>query len=207
MPLKDIKVYLEQRTPNMFLALLEEKEKEVQREIKQLMRTQDYIHTMRLSTMEALSSDPLRVELRHMPAARLLTSCNVDYMETHTFRDFTKEYVNFFNRNALSQVNRVGSMIRIQDLYEEEYANFTCLYVKTKKRSGQNVFLRQAGNYLITYHHGAYDQIAYSYKRLLQHAFAQHIQLKEFAYEEYLLADIAEKDETNYITMIMVETR
>lgn len=206
MPLKEIKVYLEQRNPMMFLTLLKEKEGEVQKEIKQLLKTQEYIQAMQRSTIEALASDPNEVKCVHLKEERLLLSCDIDCMESHTFRDYTKEYVNFFNRNALSQANRVGSMIKIQNLYEEEYANFTCLYVKAKKGSGRNIYLRKEGDYLITYHHGAYDQIAHSYERLLTYAQRHEIQLKEFAYEEYLLADIAEKDENNYITVIMMET-
>lgn len=206
MPLKDIKVYLETRSPELFLILLKEKEQAVQQEIKKLLRTQEYIHTMRLSTIEALSSNPEQVEIRHMKEERLLTSRDCTSLEKLTFRDFTKEYVNFYNDNALAQVNRVGSMIRMQDLYEEEYANFACLYVKTKKRNGRNVYVRKEGEYLITYHHGPYDKIESAYERLFQYANDHEINVKGFAFEEYILADIAQKDEQQYVTMIMMET-
>lgn len=205
MPLKEIKVYLETRNPQLFLTLLKEKEQEIQKEIKHLTKTQEYIHSMRLSTIEALASHPLQVERRIIDEERLMISCNIEQLPHHTFRDFTKEYVNFYNENALSQVNRVGSMIRIHDIYEEEYANFACLYVKTKKRGGKNILIRKKGEYLITYHHGAYDKIAVSYRHLLEYAIKHQITLKGYAYEEYLLADIAEKQESKYITMIMAE--
>lgn len=205
MPLKDIKVYLQTRSPELFLVLLKEKEQEVQREIKNLLRTQEYIQSMRQSTIEALSSSPEYVEVKHLKEERLLISRDVTSLENTTFRDFTKEYVNFYNHHSLSQVNRVGSMIKMKDLYEEEYANFACLYIRTKKRSGRNIYVRKEQDYLVTYHHGPYENINIAYDRLFQYALDHHISLKGFAFEEYILSDIALKDVSQYVTMIIME--
>lgn len=206
MSLKDIKVYLEQRTPELFLQLLKQKEKDISKEIRKLSKMQEYIQSMYTSTQEAIIADYHAVEVRHIDSEKLLCSRNVNSTEDNSFKDFTKEYVNFYNENALSQEERVGSMIRVDAILEDNYADFACLYTRTSKRSSHiNVMIRNEGNYLVTYHHGRYDQIGHAYQRILNYAEEHQIALGQFAYEEYIIADIAQKDFDEYVTMILME--
>lgn len=206
MSLKDIKVYLEQRTPELFLQLLKQKEKDINKEIRKLSKMQEHIQSMYTATNEAILADYDKVEIRHIKEEKLLCSRNVYITEDNSFKDFTKEYVNFYNENALAQEERVGSMIRIDAIMEENYADFACLYTKTSKRMRHsNVILRKEGDYLFTYHHGRYDKIGEAYTRMLDFAEEHHLQLGKFAYEEYIIADIAQKDFDEYVTMILME--
>lgn len=207
MSLKDIKVYLQQRSPELFLQLLKQKEEDISKEMKKLNKMQDYIQSMYTSTQEAILADYNKVELRLIHSEKLLCSRNINITEDNSFKDFTKEYVNFYNENALSQEERVGSMIRIDAILDDNYADFACLYTKTNKRlSHANVMLREEGEYVFTYHHGRYDTIGHAYKRLLDYAKEHNIQLGKFAYEEYIIADIAQKDFDEYVTLILMET-
>ena len=207
MSLKDIKIYLEQRDPVLFLSLLKEKEKDVSKEIHKLEKMQEYIRNMRLSISEALTSDYEKVELRHMKRCFLLCSRDPASIDQRSFKDFTKEYVNFYNENTLAQEERVGSMMRLEDIKQNNLANFACLYSQTKKRNAPKVFERKEGNYLISYHHGSYEIIGRTYARMLQYAQTHNIPLGTFAYEEYVIADIAQKNTQEYVTMLLMETK
>lgn len=206
MSLKDIKIYLEQRDPSLFLSLLKEKEKDVSREIRKLEKMQEYIHNMRLSITDALTCDFEKVELRHLKRCRLLCSRNVAIDDQSSFKDFTREYVNFYNEHTLAQEERVGSMMRVEDIEQDNLANFACLYIQTKQRNLKNVFERKEGDYLVAYHHGSYEFIGQTYDRMLAYAKEHHIHLGTFAYEEYIIADIAQKDINEYVTMLLMET-
>ena len=58
MPLKDIKVYLEQRSPGLFLQLLEDKFDEVDREIEKLLALKRMMVYMKESTCLLYPSVP-----------------------------------------------------------------------------------------------------------------------------------------------------
>lgn len=206
MSLKDIKVYLQQRDPQRFMNLLEEKQQDIQKEILKLNTVQEYIQSMHKSIGQALDSDYEQVSLCHLKREKLLCSRDVLHSQGESFKDFTKEYVNFYNENALTPGESAGSMICVDDLYHNDFANFSCLYIKSKHRGKKNIHVREAGVYLMCYHRGRYDQISHAYKRILSYAAKHQIQLGSYAYEEYIISDIAQKDYDQYVTLILVET-
>lgn len=207
MSLKDIKIYLEQRDPHRFLELLEDKQQDILKELEKLNNVQDYIRSMHHAISQALEDDYEQVSFVHLKQERLLCSRDVSQSKGESFKDFNKEYVNFYNKNSLSQKESAGSMIRVEDLYHHEFSNFTCLYIKNKQKNTGHLHVREAGNYLMCYHRGPYDQISQAYKRVLLYASKHHIPLGNYAYEEYIISDIAQKDIHQYVTLILVETK
>lgn len=207
MSLKDIKVYLEQREPQRFLQLLKEKEYDLQKEIKKLERTRAYIQTMHRGIEDALQADKTGIQLLQLPKEYLLCSRNPCLPLGNSFKDYTKEYVNFYHTNQFAQVENIGTMLQINQLKEDEFADFASLYTKSKSRRGDSIYIRKAGTFLSTYHYGSYEKIQHSYHRLLDYAQENNIELGDFAFEEYVINDIAQKDSEEYVTLILMETK
>ena len=52
---------------------------------------------------------------------------------------------------------------------------------------------------------GSYDTIQNTYERMLAYAEQCNLIIGPYAYEEYLIADIAQKDHTRYVTYIRMD--
>lgn len=206
MSLEDIKVYLVKRTPEMLIHLLDEQEHLLNNKIKKLKSAKDFIKTVRDCTSQALQLDTMSVHLKYMEEEVLLCSDSThDRLGKH-FSSYMDEYVGFYN-HYLETEDRVGTIISIDHIKNGEYEKFQYLFTRTKKKNIKNKKVKKAGYYLVTYFKGTYKDFYLGYQRLLQYANDNNIELGEMAYEEYLLSDIAEKNEENYITMMYLETK
>ncbi len=207
MSLQDIKIYLEQRTPQMLIDLLNDKEKELDDQIKKLKHAKEFIKAIRSTTSKALKADVNDVSLEYMEEEILLCSDDVENATSKHFATYMEEYVNFYNNNYLATEDRVGAILSIANIKNKDYTNFQYLFTRTRKRNLKNIKIRKAGYYIVAYHKGPYDLAYNAYQRALEYAQKHEIPLGEMAYEEYILSDIAERHTENYITMIYLETK
>ena len=77
--------------------------------------------------------------------------------------------------------------------------------MKIEKDIRQNTHIRGEGSYLCAWHKGPYDTIQSTYERMLAYAEQCNLIIGPYAYEEYLIADIAQKDHTKYVTYIRMD--
>lgn len=207
MSLQDIKIYLEKRTPDMLIDLLNDKEKELDEQIKKLKHAKEFIKAIRSTTSKALQADINEVSLEYMEEETLLCSDDVENATSKHFATYMEEYLDFYNNNFLATEDRVGAIVSISNIKNKDYTNFQYLFTRTRKRHLKNIRIRKAGYYIVAYHKGSYDQVYNAYQRALEYAQKHQITLGEMAYEEYILSDIAERCIENYITMIYLETK
>lgn len=206
MALADIKIYLEKRSPELLLSLLDEKELEIQKEIKRLKYTREFINSVRATTIDAIHADYEHITLVTLPEETLLCSENIEGVSGKSFASYMEEYVNFYKDNYLAYEDRVGTMISTANIKQQHYTNFQYLFTRTRHKKGDNIRVRQAGQYLLAYYRGTYENIQTAYNRILNYAQEHQIALGEYAYEEYVVSDFSQWDENQYITMLYIET-
>ena len=204
MSLRDIGVYLDQRTPERFLALLREKDRELAREIRRLEDTRRTLDRISARVSEVIGGEK-GVHLERLPAARLLLSEDLEDSTDRSFASYMQQYIAFSKEMHPSMQEFVGSMLTVGNIRREEYWNYSYLYMFTDRKSART-HLRPEGLYLCASHTGAYEGFPDTYRALLRFADEQEIPLGKYAYEEYVVADIAEKDSSRYITRLLLET-
>jgi effector-binding domain-containing protein len=74
-----------------------------------------------------------------------------------------------------------------------------------EKHPASAFYSKPKGLYVVAYHKGSYKNISETYERILQFMESENLNLKSFAYEEYILDEVAVKGYENYLTQIMVE--
>jgi len=99
----------------------------------------------------------------------------------------------------------VGTMVRIENIRKQDNFNFSYLYQIVAEYDHQQLKKRAKGNYLCGWHKGSYQYIQQTYDKMLAYADNKGYVLGEFAYEEYLIADIAQREEDGYVTKILLE--
>lgn len=207
MSLQDIQVYLEKRTPQVLLKLLEEKEKDISKEMKKLKNTKELIHSIKNTTTSTLEADTQKITLQHLPAEWILCSDDVKQARNKDFATYRDEYITFYKNNYLTNQDLVGAILSIDSLKINDFMSFQYLFTRTKNHSLKNSRLKQAGDYLTGYHVGTYETLYQTYQRMLEYAKSHGINLGQFSYEEYVISDMAEKQESKYITIVYMETK
>lgn len=205
MSLADIKVYLKNRSPSLLLTLLEQKNKDISKEIQKLQQTKEFINSIYETTSLAMTVNTTEISLQYFPEEWILCSEDTNSSTEKHFNNYREEFLNFYKNSYLSIEDPVGSIIAIDSIKNNDFDNFQSLYTKTKKRKGKNVRLLKAGEYLVGYHQGYHDEMKVTLQRMLIYAKEHQITLGPFAYEEYIIADIAAVEEKNYITKIHMD--
>lgn len=207
MPLKDIKIYLSQRTPQLFLHMLEDKFHEVDKEIERLLALKRMMSSMKDSTLYAVTHEQEGIRIKTYPHQVLLCSDNLENATEKSFANFMQEYIQFCTKHNILVQESVGIMLRTDVLHKGEYTNISFLYMKTDRKIKKNIKVRPSGSYLCAWHKGIYDSIHQTYESMLAYAKTHSIALGEFAYEEYPIAEIAQKNNQHYVTYIMIEIK
>lgn len=205
MSLNDIKIYLEKRNPRLFLELMDQKYEDAQREIRKLESIKEMIRRLKEETNQALASSR-EVELVELPGERLLLSENLEGKTSDSFALFMEAYIRFSGGEPSNIPEFVGNIITIDNIKKGEYLNYSYLCTAAKKKTGKNGE-RRKGIYLCAYHRGMYEDMYRTYEKMLEYAEEHGIGLGTYAYEDYLVADIAQKEPEGYITRILMETR
>lgn len=207
MPLKAIKTYLDERTPEKYLALLNQKIAEVDQSIEKLNQIREHLNTAIRHTTKALHTEHAKIILQEQESEYLLISSPLTSKTHKEFSNFMLEYINFCKDHALSNHDSFGSLLKVQDVADGNPNCYTTLYAKTHDATVPSVIEKPSGLYAVTYHQGSYGKISQTYTKILD--FVQKYQLKigNYFYEEYLIDDLATKDENNFMTQIMVQVK
>ncbi len=203
MSLNDIKIYLEKRNPELFLELMDRKYEDAQREIRKLEATKEMIRRLKEETNLALASSN-EIQLVEMPGEYLLLSENLEGKTSDSFALFMEAYIRFSGGDPSNIPEFVGNIITIDNIRKGNYLNYSYLCTPVKKKKGKNGE-RRKGTYLSAYHRGVYKNMYQTYRNMLDYAEEHQIRLGTYAYEDYMVADIAQKDPEGYITRVLME--
>lgn len=205
MSLADIRVYLERRTPELFLDLLARKDRELQEDIRRLKSIRSTVGNMRAMVGGILTEEP-GVHLQRLAETPILLSENLENTTDRSFADFMRQYIRFSRQHHVSMQEFVGNIITVDNLSRGDYVNFSYLFTYADRKAPPGD-VRKCGIYLCALHRGEYEQIPNTYQKMLAWAEERKIPLGEYAYEEYVVADIAQKEAAGYVTRLLVETQ
>lgn len=207
MPLKDIKTYLDTRTPETYLQLLEEKLSEVDTAIANLTKIKNRLTTATHYTTLALSTEHAKTVLVEQEEEYLIVSSNLSSATHKEFSTYMLEYIQFFDKYALTTYDSLGTLIKFEDIANGLQDCFTSLYAKTQDTTIPSVIVKPKGLYAITYHHGSFDTMYETYKKILEFIQRHHLEVGEFFYEDYLIDDITSCNPDDFVARIMIEVK
>lgn len=206
MPLKEIKKYMDERTPEKLADLLEQKSNEVSKEIKRLKNTKKEIASLKELTEHALSVKYNVIEPAYHKSMKALCSTFMVGGNDNSYPDFLTELVAFRNNSNSSMIDFLGTSLTIDNIRDKKFDSFSYLYTITNNSDKKNnTLVREEGWYLQVYYKGSYRKIGEMYGDILQYAEEHQIKLGKHAYEEYLIFEIGTKDIDDYVTLILVE--
>lgn len=206
MPLKEIKEFMDKRNPNALISLLDQKSKEVVEELVRLEQIKHEIDALKYLTEEALNLEYNKIELAYHKEVYALRSSLMDRGIDNSYPDFISSIIAFRESSNASMIDFLGAVLAIDNILEKRFNSFSYLYTKGENiHDKDTTLIREEGWSLQVYYKGSYQNISEMYTKIIEYAAKHQIKLGKYAYEEYLIFEIGEKNRDDYVTLILVE--
>lgn len=203
--LSDILSYLENRTPELCLDLLEQESHRIKQKIKTLEKTLVQIEQKKTSTERGLRATlDNTVKFVTLEALHLFTW---DFSKTKE-EDFMLELIRMVNwcyEHGYYTGYAMGSILSIQNLESQNFAKIQYMFtIIDTPTNHENYRYRPAGLYAVYYHKGNYASIPTVYEKLLADITASGYQICGDSYETGLHDFFTVRDENEYLVEISI---
>lgn len=206
MPLKEIKHYLDNKTPEALIELFENKITQVNREIENLKRIRKFMKTKIEITKKACIIDYSKITLEVLNEEHLVLSRSIENLSYKDYLKAVSEHMDYCNFHQLTAGYSISVMINRDNIFKGVSDNYSYIYTKLDSNIKiKPTFTRPKGLYAVAYHLGSYTTIDRTYKKIIEYLSEANLKIGKYAYEEYVLDETTMKGFDNYVTQILVE--
>lgn len=202
MPLKEIKAYLDLRSPLELKSILSQRLKDIDEHIQSLIESKQFInHSLKLVDL-ALKNPPNKVILKYLESENLILS--QEYKEPLKGQHL-KHFVDFTSKQNIHDTNYVGSMIKRSSIEDDESEESSYLFVSALgTQHKRDLFEKKSGQYLCYYHHGELNDKYIGYKCLIEYAKTHNFHMDDYFYEKLLINETAVKLEKDFVLELSI---
>ena len=201
MSIEEIETYRKNPTPADFLKIVNEKEKEIDKQIQKLkdIKTVMQRKKEKIVFCETLQEQEIRIE--ECKSERLLV-----YPYDFSEGDISQIFSHLKDIWGIEQIRMgMGSFISLDNVYKMNFDKYEGIYtIALNKKSVPNSLIKPQGKYLCGYQKGKWDKLPTLYQKMLDYATKNNLQLTGYAYEVGM-NDFVISNEADYITKIMIK--
>jgi DNA-binding transcriptional MerR regulator/effector-binding domain-containing protein len=207
-PLKEIKTYIDERTPEQFIELSKLKIAEIDKEIEKLNTIKHFLKESIVFTNKGLNADCDNILLEQQQEEYIIRSPLLNKENVEDDIKFWVEFGNFAETAESKNTSFTGTMLSKQDIMQHKYDTCSYFFTKTsKKQSNASIVVKPKGLYAVAYYKGDYEHLDEGYERVIKFFEQNHFEMGDFAYEEFLIDEVATKNEKDYIMQITIEVK
>lgn len=204
MPLGEIKAYMQERSPGLFLKMMDQQERQIDQEIKRLRSMKQFIRHEKQNVQEALDVRLDEPYLVRREECWLLLS-DVKGREERKLAEEIAQHVRLREQYRVTQ-SAVGTICLGQDLDQGKYNRYVCVYSRiTRPVAGLKTLRKRAGQYVEVCYRGYEDSMEKPYHLIREYADRQGLRLGREWYEDFLLDELTVKGYGDYIVKVAVE--
>ena len=201
MSIEEIETYRKNPTPAAFLKIVNEKGKEIDKQIQKLKDVKNVMKRKKEKIVfcETLQEQEIRIE--ECKSERLLV-----YPYDFSEDDISQIFSHLKDIWGIEQIRMgMGSFISLDNVYKMNFDEYAGIYtIALNKKSVANSFFKPKGKYLCGYQKGTWNKLPDLYQQMLDYATKNDLQLTGYAYEVGL-NDFVISNEADYITKIMIK--
>lgn len=206
MPLKEIKAYLDNRTPESLVNLFENKLTDIDKEIKNLQRTRMLMEKKLCAIKKSTLINPDKITIEFMEEECLVISRPIENISHKEYIRTVSDHVDYCFSNHLNSDYSIGLIITKENILKGVEYNYSHLYSRINcQLEIPHTFIKPRGLYAVAYHKGDPDTLNESYQRVVQYLEKANLKMGSYAYEEFILDETTVIDKENYLTQILVE--
>ena len=211
MPLKEIKSYLDNRSPDALISLLKSQNEIISKKINDLEKIQKLIESKIEVTKSASTVNKDKFDILNIAQDEYFV-ISEDAIKTDDL-NITKYIANIINLCNEKKLFAHYSMVGIhhkQDIINCNYIKYSNFGIKIDDCNNDfslTYHKKPKGLYLTAYHAGSFDTIGETYEKLKQYANAENLLLGDFFYEELLIDSLSVKNYDEYLSKISVNVK
>lgn len=206
MPLKEIKEYTQNKSPEHFLNLMYQQKNTIQEQKKHLEYNEMIINDKIQLIKEAIQTPFDDITLQEIEETTFYISDNIANASELDFLISINQFIEELKSHGLFSSQPIGIISNMKDILNGEYNNYSYLYVKipnSKNHYTNTITLK--GQYLIGYHLGLDKNIEVTYSKMIQKIEEMNLKIGKYVYEEFVFDSVIKNNENEYITKIMIE--
>lgn len=205
-PLKEMKTYLDERTPEQLLDLSKQKIQEINKEIGKLSQMKHLLEETIIFTNKGIYANCDEFIIEEQEEEYMICSALLKEENSKDYIMWMWEYKNFMTSTQAKDISFIGTMINKENVINGNYNNYSYFFIKTRNKDIiSTITVKPKGLYAVAYHHGSYETIYETYNKLLNFIEKNNLIIGEFSYEEYLIDEVAVKNENDYVTKITLK--
>lgn len=206
MPLGEIKAYIENRSPERFMKLIDEKELQIDQEIRRLRNMKNFIHNEKENIREALSV-PLDVPRLVCREEDYLLVSDVRSTEEWNLAVTIAEHVRMQEKYQ-GAMGAVGSIGLYSDLQKGIFDRYVKVYTKMERRiSSPEITKRPGGEYVEVWCLGYEWDLEKPYQLISAFAQQQGVELGDLWYEDLILDELTVRSYEDYVVRFMTQVK
>lgn len=205
MPLAEIKRYLDTRTPEICLELMDRELEHINEKIRSLERMKIVIEQKKVTTLKGIHTEPSsRTMFREIPESHLFTW---DFTGIR-MEDFMTELIRMMNwcyDNGYYSGHAMGSILSAQDLDRQSFDKVSHMFTTIDHAVDHpNYRHRPAGIYAVYNYKGSYEELPLVYDGILEDIRSEGWRIAGDSYENGLLDAFTQRDPSDYLIEIII---
>ncbi len=208
MPLKEIKSYVDHRTPEDMMRLFVREDRKLQQEIKRMKSTRRFLQTRIELTRQALQTNTEIIRLEEHETEHLAVTNTSQLQSQKDISAAWRNHIQRYMENGMNIGYPDGTMVRVEDIQKGNYLKYAYFFTKTDRFFEEvDFFEKSKGLYLTAFHKGSYDETGITYDQLLSYAKERGIELYGYAFEEGLLDELAVQTAKDMLMKISIRVK
>ena len=202
-PLAEIQEYFRQPQPEKLLHMAEGNIRKIDEEMRRLREIRQLFSVIAENTREAGTAVLGKVEIRRLPARWFHYSepLTLD-AGTATGEQWGDAYSRFARQTGAAGTVSIGCVLARDNLESGKYGIVDRLFMPCAPGCGEKC---PEGNYAVLYFKGPYGQMGKAYSTLVREIKRLGRNIAGDAFEDYLVAELATKQEEEFVTKIFVK--
>lgn len=205
MPLKEIKSFLEKRTPDNIISLFHEEIVEIENEINRLKKLQIQMSN-KIKLITEGKNFTKSIFLENQEEEYLILSDPIDNTKQIYDIQTYSDHINYCFDNNLNIGFAAGGIISYEDLLKRNLSNYSYYFTKVHENiPNEKIFIKPKGVYVVGYHKGYYDSVQIIYNKILDYINENNLHINGDAYEDILIDEVSVKDINNYVIKVSIK--
>lgn len=213
MSLKDIKEYMENRTPENFIALMKERERIIDEKIIYLKEIKKFFNKKAEIVRESLSVDTNKVEIKEFPDEYLIP-IKTEINNEKDMAVYLANHMKFCEEKNIYSPHPISGMQDYENIYNGIYYKYSSFYTKITPEQlpfllSNNIpyILKEKGKYIVAYHPKGYYSLDEVYNRIFNYIKENNLETVGNFYEDVLLDELSIKGYENYMVQISIQVK
>lgn len=205
MPLKEIKVYLDNKSPEGLIKLLKREEAEIDLKIERLKQMKELISLKAQLTESIFNIDTDKITIAEEDEELLLLTESLPETDNRSMAVSIANHAKYCSENGISIPCYTGEMISLENILAENYYSYNYYFTKIfSHKSDADIFVKKTGSYLTAYHTKGYSTINEAYTRILSYAKENNLNLTGYFFEDVILDELSVDGYDNFLIKISI---